>query len=236
MKTTSEHVPRTLGSSLGLCLVSLALPLLSGCGGGNGGSLTESASSPTFVEQSAEQAAIGEEFTLVPAPATPAAVGITVPTLPLTKEEQETVDEYAKEHGRTAIVKLLEDTWDNKKDEEEIAKNIKFLIFFISKGSDVKAKDDYYGITPLHVAAFANDIETVKLFISKGANVNAKDDNADNGTGNTPLHFAAEHGSVEVVKFLISKGADAKAKNNDDKTPLDVAKSWDTIEYLTGLQ
>ena len=71
--------------------------------------------------------------------------------------------------------------------------------------------------TPLHWAAFKNEVEEVKRLIANGADVNAK---AEDGI--TPLHCAAEENAAEVAKVLIEFGAAVNAKNNDGYTPTDM--------------
>jgi ankyrin repeat protein len=60
-----------------------------------------------------------------------------------------------------------------------------------------------------------------KLLIMKGADVNAK------SNGSTPLQLAAESGYKEMTDILLTNKADINAKNNEGKTPLGVALSYD---------
>ena len=97
----------------------------------------------------------------------------------------------------------------------------------LAAGTDVNAKDDKFGFTPLHYATFSalhlmrlNDHkEIVELLIANGADVNAR---RDGGAGGTPLHFAAG-GLNEIAELLIAKGADVNAKDDGGYTPLDWA-------------
>jgi ankyrin repeat protein len=61
--------------------------------------------------------------------------------------------------------------------------------------------------TPLHYAAWKNNVESLQLLIKYGANVNQSDED-----GNTALMWAT---SEEVWKFLIQRGADINKENKD---------------------
>ena len=96
--------------------------------------------------------------------------------------------------------------------------NIKAVKQHLAAGADVNAKDDKFGLTPLHFAAGRDRKEIVELLIAKGVNVNEKDNR-----GGTPLHSTASGGRKEIAKLLIAKGADVNAKDEDGETPLDWA-------------
>jgi len=52
---------------------------------------------------------------------------------------------------------------------------------------------------------------------------------------NTPLHVAARFNCVSVAKLLVSSGANVKQLNDDEQTPLQLAKraqSQDVIRLL----
>ena len=97
----------------------------------------------------------------------------------------------------------------------------------IAAGTDVNAKHDAFGMTPLEIAAIAGHKEIVELLIAEGAYVNAKDKK-----GRTPLHHAATVGRKEIVELLIAKGADVNAKTEGGITPLDLAKRHPEIADL----
>ena len=78
----------------------------------------------------------------------------------------------------------------------------------LEAGTDVNAKDDEWGMTPLFMAAGIGHKKIVELLLANGAEVNAKNDG-----GVTPLHNAAIQGHKEIVELLIAKGADVNAKN-----------------------
>ena len=93
------------------------------------------------------------------------------------------------------------------------------VLFLVSKGADVNAKDDD-GFTPLMQAMLmGNDNKPaapiVEILVANGADPNAQDKQ-----GNTPLILASERGVLEAAQALVAKGADINAKNNQGWTAL----------------
>jgi ankyrin repeat protein len=80
------------------------------------------------------------------------------------------------------------------------------------------AQVDGDGTTPLHRAAYQDDLPHVAALIRSGANVNAATD-----LGVTPLWLAAQNGNEAVVKALLSAGANPNAALLAGETPLMVA-------------
>jgi ankyrin repeat protein len=80
------------------------------------------------------------------------------------------------------------------------------------------AQVDGDGTTPLHRAAYQDDLPRVEALIRSGANVNAAND-----LGVTPLWLAAQNGSEAVVKALLAGGANPNAALIAGETPLMVA-------------
>lgn len=72
-------------------------------------------------------------------------------------------------------------------------------------------------ISPLWIACYKNDIETVRLLLQNGANPNIKNENEL-----SPLVKAVTDGSIELVKLLVNNGADVKIKS-EGQTLLDIA-------------
>ncbi len=73
----------------------------------------------------------------------------------------------------------------------------------IAAASNINAKDDDDGETPLHRAITRRQTEAVKLLIDKGCDINigrTKD-------GDTPLDMAENRGLTEIAKLLREKGA-----------------------------
>ena len=79
--------------------------------------------------------------------------------------------------------------------------------------------------THLHIAARANDLNSVRWLIANSAEINAKD-----GYGLTPLHRASYKNSAEAAELLLKNGADVNAKNNHGWTPMDLAIHWGHAE------
>ena len=124
--------------------------------------------------------------------------------------------------------------------------NIEAVKQHLAAGTDVNAKDDLDGMTPLHFAACRGNKEVVEPLIANGADVNAKDRNGitplDMATGfqhrraaiidllrkhggkHSSILIAAEAGNVEAVKQHLDAGADVNAKDGAGRTPLDKAK------------
>jgi ankyrin repeat protein len=96
--------------------------------------------------------------------------------------------------------------------------------FLLSKGADIHAKDNEFGMTPL----FNAPKEIFKLLISKGADVNAR-----SKKGLTPLAWSAYGDDLDRIKLLISKGADVNAVDEYLKTPLHIASNWNKVEIAT---
>ena len=74
------------------------------------------------------------------------------------------------------------------------------------------------GSTPLHWAAYRDDLAKADQLLRSGANVNAATD-----LGVTPLWAASLNGSGELVKRLLDAGADPDAALVSGETPLMVA-------------
>ncbi|MCL2335302.1 MAG: ankyrin repeat domain-containing protein, partial [Endomicrobia bacterium] len=87
--------------------------------------------------------------------------------------------------------------------------NFELVKFLVSKGANVKAKDES-GETPLHYAAWKGNFEMTKFLVDSGADVNTI--YAANG-GLTPLSCAAESGNMEVIKYLVEHGAKVYFEN-----------------------
>jgi ankyrin repeat protein len=116
------------------------------------------------------------------------------------------------------------------------------------------------GLTPLHYATRAANLDMVFMLLSKGADLsagpespllaaagtkdpitayeivgalagNASNPNARDAEGRTALHRAAAAGHHLVCEFLIHRGANPAARDNSGKTALDVAKG-DAVAIL----
>ena len=96
--------------------------------------------------------------------------------------------------------------------------DLKKVAWALNLGLDINTLLD--GFTPLHLAAYGDNMELAKLLIDSGADLEAKNEN-----GETPLHLAAWGDNIEIAKFLIDSGADVNAKTNYGFTPLHRAYS-----------
>jgi ankyrin repeat protein len=97
----------------------------------------------------------------------------------------------------------------------------------------VKAKADvsklnYYGKSPLHIAA-VKSVQMCTILVTGGANANVL-----TSSGDTPLHLSAANGAIDIVKYLLSIGADKSIQNDYGKIPADTAhdSGYTEIENL----
>ena len=113
---------------------------------------------------------------------------------------------------------LIYTLWGARNDYVEIAK---FL--FDEMDGEKNLKEDG-GITPLHYAAKAGNVELVKLI---SENITNGEKNPKNGRGETPLHMAAEYGHFGVVQTILANIPDKENPNPPDRlsgwTPLHAA-------------
>eukprot|EP00934_Nitzschia_sp_Nitz4_P005629 Nitzschia sp. Nitz4//scaffold88_size82704//37327//39689//NITZ4_005292-RA/size82704-augustus-gene-0.80-mRNA-1//1//CDS//3329559494//5619//frame0 len=85
---------------------------------------------------------------------------------------------------------------------------------------------DGHGNTPLHWAAFKNEISCVSLLLKYHANPNAR----AHPSGWTPLHDAAYSNSKESIELLVDQGAHVDARANSGATPLCFAAQEDSSQ------
>lgn len=78
----------------------------------------------------------------------------------------------------------------------------------------VASKDEKFGQTALHIAAFNDRKEVVEFLLANKADVNAKSKN-----GSTPLHLAAGKGNKDIVELLLANGAQIDALDNEGWSP-----------------
>ena len=132
--------------------------------------------------------------------------------------------------------------------------NVEAVKGYLAIGVNVDERDESYGGTPLHFAAYSGS-EVVELLIANGADVNAK-----NQADATPLdkaieknwdetaallrmhggktaeklpqapdisiHEAVAEGNIEAVKQHLAAGTDVNAKDRHKNTPLHAAAAW----------
>jgi ankyrin repeat protein len=103
---------------------------------------------------------------------------------------------------------------------ESSERNVAFAKLLIAHGAKVNV-ENHEGYTPLNVAVFRGDHESIKLLLASGANVNAR----WSWDGATVLHLAVQSGNREIVELLLANKADVNTRNNDGLTPLDLIKN-----------
>jgi hypothetical protein len=86
-------------------------------------------------------------------------------------------------------------------------------------GAKISYCDDS-GYTPLHAAAYANNVVVSSVLLAHGAEIDPK-----SVRGLTPLHTAAFHNCTETCDFLLIAGADPMQRNRNGLTPMAYARS-----------
>ncbi|MGD0801373.1 MAG: ankyrin repeat domain-containing protein [Terracidiphilus sp.] len=89
----------------------------------------------------------------------------------------------------------------------------------------VMSKDEQYGQTPLHIAAFNGHKDVAEFLLANKADVNAKAKN-----GSTPLHLAAAKGNKDIVELLLASKAEINALDNEGWSPMHSAVVWNQKE------
>ena len=87
------------------------------------------------------------------------------------------------------------------------------------------------GRTPLHYAAYLDDVKIMKLLLDRGAKVNEVDN-----YGNTALHIAVQEKSKEVIPLLLQHDADVDIQNTFGRTPLHQTQKVEMQEVITLLE
>ncbi|EGT49214.1 CBN-MLT-4 protein [Caenorhabditis brenneri] len=89
-----------------------------------------------------------------------------------------------------------------------------------------KTRQNRDGMTALHIAVAARNLDAVKLLIELECSYELVDNEQ-----RTPLHYAAEHGYPEIVKYLFSKGARNSTRDIIGATPAHYAAQF-SVECL----
>ena len=86
--------------------------------------------------------------------------------------------------------------------------------------NDLNLPDDT-GLTPLHLATLHCHTNVVAFLLTSHVKVNqaSKD-------GSTALNFAAQEGCLNVMTELLEANAEVNVRDNQHRTPLDRAESW----------
>lgn len=89
------------------------------------------------------------------------------------------------------------------------------ISFFDDQSSD--------GDTPIHAAAFLNNVDDLRVMIKDNVDINVRGD-----IGNTALHYAAMKGNSDVVMLLLEAGCNPNLVNDYGDTPLDFVRGEDS--------
>ena len=111
-----------------------------------------------------------------------------------------------------------------------MAKDREAVKALLKNGADVNAAQGD-GMTALHWAARAGDLELAQMLLFAGANVKA----TTRLGGYTPLMMAADQGHAQVIAALLAGGADAKAANALGTTPLMLAAASGNPQAVTAI-
>ncbi|MGB0356903.1 MAG: ankyrin repeat domain-containing protein [Cytophagales bacterium] len=145
-------------------------------------------------------------------------------------------------HNQEAVSDLLITAMDFTRESKFPIKSLHIAVFCESmdilnrlaakKGIDVNAKD-IFGDTPLHDAAFGNNIKAVDILVKNGADVNAL-----NRRKSTPFLKACRsyhNGSIKTMKKLKAYGADVNAQDVTGMSSMHYAivrKQTEKIDWL----
>lgn len=83
------------------------------------------------------------------------------------------------------------------------------------------------GMDQFFAALETLDVKAVSELLQTGMGMKSR-----NTQGQTPLHVAAANDNLEMVEFLVLNGAELLAVDNNNKTPLDLAKNEKIQEFL----
>ncbi|MFT4558403.1 MAG: ankyrin repeat protein [Planctomycetaceae bacterium] len=84
----------------------------------------------------------------------------------------------------------------------------------IAAGTELNAKEEIGGNTPLMLAAVYGRSDIARTLIDAGSDLEVR-----NKSGGTALHQACFFCRPEIVKLLLQSGASSSATNSDDRTP-----------------
>lgn len=102
----------------------------------------------------------------------------------------------------------------------------------LDAGADLTAVDSSMQATALHAAAYLGHPQVMQILVDYGIDLDAQGPY----NGYTALHDAVWQNNVEGVRILKIAGANTNIKGDNNKTPLDLAKSngyQEIIEILS---
>ncbi|XP_076081055.1 uncharacterized protein LOC143051962 [Mytilus galloprovincialis] len=116
-------------------------------------------------------------------------------------------------------------SWDEKLLTAAEKGNIKEVELCVKNGANLECRDDFWGQTPLMLAAWEGHLEVVTFLVTHGSQLEVTDT-----WGETPLMWAARGGHLEVVTFLVTHGSRLEATDEDGQTALHHAAEFGGID------
>lgn len=128
---------------------------------------------------------------------------------------------HARKEMALAIISACFELQTNSLQKAVVLGDIGATTSLLSNNPAFANTRDFFGWTPLHLAALLGNTQLAESLISNKANVDSKDD-----IGNTPLHWAAFFGFGDLVAQLLRHGANVAIPGNGENyndTALDFA-------------
>lgn len=104
--------------------------------------------------------------------------------------------------------------------------NVVELTKLLAQHASTQSRDKH-SRSPLHLAAWAGQLECCKLLVAEGA-----DKGAAAMDDTTALHFAAQKGHLEVVRFLLNEGVSVNGKTRKGMTALMFAAQSGKVDLV----
>ena len=92
-------------------------------------------------------------------------------------------------------------------------------------------KDEYFGLTAIHVAAMCGHVNIVQTLLDYGAGIEEPSRGMQR-----PLHAAAQKGQVSMVEFFIQKGAQIDAQDPNGNQPIHEATKSRSLKVIDALK
>ena len=111
-----------------------------------------------------------------------------------------------------------------------LAQTSEIATCLIQNGAQVAARREYGVGTPLHAAAFSNNVDVIRcllFYIPIDAKCHSK---WTYDFGWTPLHFSAINGSLDAAKYLVEHGAQINARTDKNETSFDLANQHGFVQ------
>lgn len=144
---------------------------------------------------------------------------------------------------------ILHSVINDELSDNSICKIIKIILEDVADVDEIIDKKDFWGKTPLHLAAERGLTKLVELLLDNGADMHAiiGADTFQSGRvmftvksypfdGQTPVHVAVMEGHEDVVKLFIEKGANVYVKNKYGETLLNTASEYNRSKMVDLLQ